>query len=268
MAVSQVILVAIIGLALTPVILGKHPSKITHGLDAEIKDWPSIVSIQRQYQYNFGYSHWCGGSLITRRHVLTAAHCLSEFGTGPLTMHDKDLMSVVSGTSDNQQPNYISGIKEMAIHPGFTGDLPDFLHDIGIITLMHDITIDETQNIARLPSSNIHVGTYAVVLGWGYLVHDSGVTSRILQKAPVITLDNIECNQRAPSLIFENQVCGLWDGRRGVCQGDSGGPLISTNNEVIGVVSMTWKCGGGNPDVYTRVYPYLTWIYGVINDSF
>lgn len=46
-----------------------YDGKIVGGKDAEIKDFPYQVSVQ---SFN---SHICGGSIISRRHVLTAAHC-------------------------------------------------------------------------------------------------------------------------------------------------------------------------------------------------
>ncbi|KAG8506408.1 Serine protease 27 [Galemys pyrenaicus] len=46
------------------------------GQDALEREWPWQASIQRNG------SHICGGSLITERWVLTAAHCFSERGAG------------------------------------------------------------------------------------------------------------------------------------------------------------------------------------------
>lgn len=42
-------------------------------------------------------------------------------------------------------------------------------------------------------------------------------------------------------------------------QGDSGGPLVN-DDEQVGVVSWGIPCAKGEPDVFTRVYSYLTWI--------
>lgn len=42
-------------------------------------------------------------------------------------------------------------------------------------------------------------------------------------------------------------------------QGDSGGPLAA-DGEQIGVVSWGIPCAKGRPDVFTRVFPYRSWI--------
>ena len=49
-------------------------TKIIGGKDVRISDYPWQVSLQRMS--TFGLSHFCGGSLIHPKWVITAAHCL------------------------------------------------------------------------------------------------------------------------------------------------------------------------------------------------
>lgn len=48
------------------------PGKIVGGANVDIKNVPYQVSV------NVKNEHECGGSLITKRHILTAAHCVEE----------------------------------------------------------------------------------------------------------------------------------------------------------------------------------------------
>lgn len=53
-----------------------------------------------------------------------------------------------------------------------------------------------------------------------------------------------------------------------MCIGDVGSLLITKNREIVGIAS--WRgsnCGSGSPDVYTRVFPHLNWIWENIIDA-
>ncbi|XP_053599171.1 chymotrypsin-2-like [Microplitis demolitor] len=249
----------VIGIVLIPdEIYGKRPNKIVNGTDAAITEFPGVVSIQ-----NWGY-HFCGGVLITKRHVLTAAHCLTNVdGTSKLVrLLDKDAFTVATGSSNCQKPQHVYNIEKFDIYPHYTVRPPQVYNDIGIITLAEEIIVDEKQRPMRLSTSYCGAGQFATVVGWGYL-HDGGGTTAKLQKAPVITLSNPECIRRLPYPIGQHQICGFYKNGVGFCDGDSGGPLIH-NGVVIGVVSMGYACGAGLPDIYTRVHSYLPWIYRTV----
>ena len=53
--------------------VGMQQSRIVGGSQAEQNEWPWQVSLQL---YRGAWFHFCGGSLIDNRWVLTAAHCL------------------------------------------------------------------------------------------------------------------------------------------------------------------------------------------------
>jgi secreted trypsin-like serine protease len=54
-------------------VYAKEDTKIIGGYKIEISQAPFQVSIIRTT--SLGRSHKCGGSIITSRHILTAAHC-------------------------------------------------------------------------------------------------------------------------------------------------------------------------------------------------
>lgn len=77
------------------------------------------------------------------------------------------------------------------------------------------------------------------------------------------TLSNSECLRRhsggGQRYIHNETICAFSRRGQGVCTGDSGGPLVA-NRQLIGIVSWGGPCGGGMPDGYMRVAPFLNWI--------
>lgn len=63
-------------------------------------------------------------------------------------------------------------------------------------------------------------------------------------------------------LLSEGNLCTELRNGQGMCTGDVGSPLITKNGELVGIAS--WQgsgCGRGYPDVYTRLYPHIAWIW-------
>lgn len=86
---------------------------------------PYQVSLQlfiKQFEKN---QHFCGGSVLTTRHILTASHCLAGFPT--------DKMSVVAGTSNWDEGGVRHEVACTELHPDYKE-----LHssDIGLVTLV------------------------------------------------------------------------------------------------------------------------------------
>lgn len=77
-----------------------------------------------------------------------------------------------------------------------------------------------------------------------------------------VTLDNETCKMHTEipnELVDDNTICTVnWTG---LCEG-AGSPLV-IGNFVVGVVSWGFRCGGGFPDVYTRVSSYNGWVEGL-----
>jgi secreted trypsin-like serine protease len=105
--------------------------KIVGGENADIKDFPYSVSIA---MLNFK-SHFCGGTIISNWHILTAAHCVVG--------RNASLIRIYTGNSNLENSNEQSyGILSIIIHPKYTNDIRS---DIAIIMVF--LIVKETNYI-------------------------------------------------------------------------------------------------------------------------
>jgi trypsin len=224
---------------------------IVGGTDAVVGEFPFIVSLQQN-----GFGHFCGGSLIGKHWVLTAAHCVSD----PI---DK----VVIGIRDqNDTSNTESlSVKQVIRHPQYNETTTDY--DFALLELSADssytpISLNTTEIDIPLTGAPV----LATVAGWGTTAENGYSLPAILQKVDVPLVSNDVCNADYKGVITDRMICaGLTEGGKDSCQGDSGGPLMAESADhqrrLIGVVSWGEGCArAGLPGIYSKVNAAAAWI--------
>ncbi|XP_050089164.1 proclotting enzyme-like [Anopheles aquasalis] len=232
----------------------KQLSKISGGQQADANEWPWMVALV------MSRASFCGGSLITDRHVLTAAHCVLNL---KLTQ-----FVVRLGEYDFKQYNETRyrdfRVSEMRIHADF--DQSTYENDVALLKLIQPSFFNSyIWPICMPPLDDNWTGYQGVVVGWGTQFF-GGPYSPILMEVKVPIWANRECQEVYINRIFDTSLCaGEYEGGKDACQGDSGGPLmIQLPNRrwaVVGVVSSGIRCGEANhPGIYTRVSSFVRWI--------
>ncbi|XP_046448092.1 brachyurin-like isoform X2 [Daphnia pulex] len=203
----------------------------------------------------------CGGSLISDRWILTAAHCLENVAIVHVTLGAHN----VDDDQEIHQENYRS--RDYYIHPDW--DSNTLQGDIGLIRLPQSIDFSDYVRPICLDSPseslNDYVGETVVLTGWG-LYSDGGGTSSVLRKTSAEVITNQECYEQYDSLITDDMMCTSTTNHHGTCNGDSGGPMhlemADGSWKQIGIVSFgsNLGCEKGYPNGFTRVSSFATWI--------
>ena len=257
---------------------------VVGGVDGKALELPWQIYLEIE---KGGTTYACGGTLVTDRWVVTAAHCINKFVKSPLfSPVNADQLTVYSGGIDRSSNGEMSSnsVIQVIAYPQYeqsfnTGDIallqlsgPVELPAQAIRLMDNVLQVDADLEFGHAVRDNL------VLSGWGRTSTDGTKSTNILQK---VMLDGVA-----------DDTCALawgWSGfatsficanahNKGSCSGDSGGPLIWQDKNAIsdndrgyrlaGVVSFgnSKQCALNSlPDVYTEISSFHDWIIDEIN---
>ncbi|RXN12337.1 chymotrypsin-like protease CTRL-1 [Labeo rohita] len=262
---SLLLLLAVISCSLCQLdVCGQAPlnTKIVGGGDATAGAWPWQVSIRIACDGNLCY---CGGSLITKDWVLSAAHCFEGASASDVVMYIGRQRQ--SGLNSNEINRTARGI---IIHQYYNDT--QFNNAIALVQLSSSVMFTDYIKPVCLAAagSKFAGGTESWGTGWGTL-QSGGQLADILQEVMIPVVSNSNCNKAYGAGITSNMICA-GTAAKSSCQGDSGGPVVSRNASLwiqSGIVSFGFeKCDDPKyPSVFARVSQYQDWITSNIGSN-
>ncbi|MFJ2818005.1 serine protease [Streptomyces sp. NPDC091279] len=230
---------------------------VVGGFPIDVSQAPWTVALSSRDRFGGTRAgQFCGGVVIDRTKVLTAAHCMGEdvLGAPPDKVND---LKVITGRTDlvSDQGHEIR-VRDVWVNPGYNSE--SNAGDFAVLTLADPVSQNAVIGMAPDGDPAYRTGTSAQVTGWGD-VTGGGDYARTLHAVRVHVLPDARCRTAYPGSAdgtyqADSMLCaGEASGGRDACQGDSGGPLVA-DGKLIGLVSWGSGCGrAGSPGVYTRV---------------
>merc|ERR1712212_407736 len=226
-----------------------------------------------------GQCFMCGGTILNKRYVVTAAHCLYA-GKDLMTLKGGATFRVMLGEHDHCKATS-SFVLASAVHkhPKFDLNNPSGDNDIAILKLSKDLTFSDKIKPVCLPTSATkdYSGKASTVSGWGGTkaytpLKPVDQPRQCALKEVIVEIlkpSSTKCSNFLGDSSSTTMLCA-WAKGKDACQGDSGGPLTVAENGkyvLLGVVSYGSGCATEQPGVYARVQGFLPWMKKIIADG-
>ncbi|KAJ2840508.1 Kallikrein-14 [Coemansia erecta] len=204
---------------------------IIGGQGVENHDYPFVVYLSIETQPS--WHAVCGGTLISDRHIVTAAHCL-------IHAHAPQAIRIGYGSTHVHRQTSIRAAN-FTVHPQFNPRT--LFNDIAIIELPASNRIRATGVAHRIPIyfGPVEPGMTVTTMGWGITSNSPGArTVAVMNRVDLNVALDSECRRVDRAFASSNGpfVCtGTADrqgGSRDQCNGDSGSPAVVSMGTIDG----------------------------------
>ncbi|XP_014605125.1 PREDICTED: serine protease gd-like [Polistes canadensis] len=254
---------------------GKENSNllVAGGVETEPNQWPWLVAI---FFADLNLEFQCAGTLVTNKHIITAAHC---------TRRSPDKLVLPAGTisvslghyslwDERKEGSIRRGIKEYKVHPDYDHYDQSADADLAVMILLETVEFSESIKPICLwtGSDDLRdiVGYNGYVIGWGKNERDQISNEPRLVVVPIVSQEDcLRSNQAFLELTSNRTLCAGSRNGIGPCNGDSGSGLVIRRNDgryylraVVSrsILDFSMSCDLNNYIVYVDLMKYRDWI--------
>ncbi|KAL7013231.1 hypothetical protein ACKWTF_015279 [Chironomus riparius] len=212
--------------------------------------------------------YFCGGTLISKRKVVTAAHCMLILARD-ITV----LLGVHDFSKRHEVGRFPYAVQNVYIHPDWNPNTDTYDADIAIMVLETEVTYSKYIQPICLMYINSTLATKmeGVVVGYGKDGDPKKLHSIIPKSINLPIHKNEDCflkNYELARYSSKRTFCGGAGNGTGVCMGDSGSGLVVTDGSAYylrGIVSaslnnMTYGCDVDTYSIFTNILHFTDWI--------
>jgi len=252
---------------------------ITNGDLAEPYDFPWQVGVVRRTSSS-AYVHFCGGSILNEKWILSAAHC---FHGGAVPEKIAVIVGDYHYLQDDTDVRQLVFVEKVIAHKKFQMD-GNLKHDVALLRLNRTLNLSQkspwkvTPVCLPNPNESAPYGEEVLISGWGAL--DDGLPAEHEMRWSTGFLRNDDYCLALGGELFYNpsdQICFdkyfepkhpsamYYDTSEGDCRGDSGGAMVHQQDDgrfyQEGINSHGVFCGNLlSVAVHTEVRAYIEWI--------
>ncbi len=243
---------------------GSVETQIVGGTAVPNGEYPFMASLQeRKNNQPPAKEHFCGGTLIDRDSVLTAAHCAAYIKREVPARMLRIVVGVTELNSDQGQARRIRSHSDIRVHPRYHGGR-SAAYDAAVIELERPVSFNPIKLATADQNRLEKPGRKARIAGWGntiqqtppFYLEPNSYPNR-MRAATVPLVSDARAEDVYGSSYFPRLMVAAGKEGKDTCDGDSGGPMWATTPQgrrQIGITSFGAGCGAqGYPGVYTEV---------------
>ncbi|KAK3917697.1 Mite allergen Der p 3 [Frankliniella fusca] len=217
---------------------------IVGGKGTNILKHPYIVSIEKYFTDFTKWFHNCGGSVIDKYNILSAAHCIAEEPEAAYRIR-------AGATFRGRGGKVIAVSKVFYNEKKYNAEAIDY--DVGIFRLKTPLQFSFAIKPIKFPAIGASLPAKIQIQGWGAETAMAFEYPKRLRETTVTLVNHATCakDYKGIRAVTERMFCASSPGKDS-CTGDSGGPAVKVNTNIqYGIVSWGDGCAAnGYPGVY------------------